>query len=292
MTSNPGSPGTSPAPGAPASTSRSGRNLPAAIGVGCALGAALIAVLLLAPDGWYGVVSVAFAIATWEVTKRLRDGGYAVPVIPLLVGGQAMIWLSWPFGLTGTYVAMAATVLVVMVWKLFAQGLSSAPRNYLQDVAVSTLVLAWLPLLATFGAYLVRQDQGAFRVFTLVIVVVCSDVGGYAAGVLFGKHPMAPAISPKKSWEGLAGSLLVGTVGAVACTYWLLETPHWWIGFVLGPLLVVVATTGDLVESQIKRDLGIKDMGTLLPGHGGIMDRLDSLLPSAFITWAVLTWLL
>ncbi|EGD55677.1 phosphatidate cytidylyltransferase [Gordonia neofelifaecis] len=273
-------------------SSRAGRNLPAAIGVGCSLGGLLIAVLLLIPDGWYAVVSVALAIATWEVAKRLRDGGFAVPVIPLLVGGQAMIWLSWPYGLTGTYVAMAATVLVMMVWKLFAQGLSNAPENYMRDLSVAILVTAWLPMLATFGAFMVREDEGAFRVFTLVIVVVCSDVGGYAAGVLFGKHPMAPAISPKKSWEGLGGSLVVGTVGALACAIWLLDTPHWWIGFVLGPLLVVVATTGDLVESQIKRDLGIKDMGTLLPGHGGIMDRLDSLLPSAFITWAVLAWLL
>ncbi|AUH69286.1 phosphatidate cytidylyltransferase [Gordonia sp. YC-JH1] len=262
------------------------------MGVGCILGGLLIAVLLLAPDGWYGVVAVALAIATWEVVKRLRDGGFAVPVIPLLAGGQAMIWLSWPFGLAGTFVAMAATILVMMVWKLFAQGLSNAPVNYMRDLSVAILVLAWLPMLATFGTYLVRQEDGALRVFTLMIVVVCSDVGGYVAGVLFGKHPMAPAISPKKSWEGLAGSVVVGTLGALACVVWILDTSHWWIGFVLGPLLVVVATTGDLVESQIKRDLGIKDMGTLLPGHGGIMDRLDSLLPSAFITWAVLAWLL
>lgn len=288
MTSTPGE---SPTPSPAASSSKAGRNLPAAIGVGVALGGMLIAVLLLIPDAWYGVVSVALAVATWEVTKRLRDGGFAVPVIPLLAGGQAMIWLSWPYGLEGSFIAMAATILVMMVWKLFAQGLAAAPENYMRDLSVSVLVLAWLPMLATFGVFMVREDEGAFRVFTLVLVVVCSDVGGYAAGVLFGKHPMAPAISPKKSWEGLAGSLLVGTIGAVACALWLLDT-HWWIGFILGPLLVIVATTGDLVESQIKRDLGIKDMGTLLPGHGGIMDRLDSLLPSAFITWAVLALLL
>ncbi|MGB3303841.1 phosphatidate cytidylyltransferase [Gordonia sp. (in: high G+C Gram-positive bacteria)] len=286
------SPGQSSTPSPAAAPSKAGRNLPAAIGVGVALGGFLIAVLLLVPDAWYAVVTVAIAIATWEVTKRLRDGGFAVPVIPLLVGGQAIMWLSWPYGLAGSFVAMAATILVMMVWKLFAQGLSAAPVNYLRDLSVSTLVLAWLPVLATFGTYLVREDQGAYRVFTLVLVVVCSDVGGYAAGVLFGKHPMAPAISPKKSWEGLGGSLLVGTLGAVACSLWLLDTPHWWIGFVLGPLLVLVATSGDLIESQIKRDLGIKDMGTLLPGHGGIMDRLDSLLPSAFVTWAVLALLL
>ncbi|MBM7367590.1 phosphatidate cytidylyltransferase [Gordonia hydrophobica] len=280
------------APTPPEAGSRAGRNLPAAIGVGCSLGAVLIAVLLLVPWAWYIVVSVALAIATWEVIKRLRDGGFAVPVIPLLAGGQAMIWLSWPYGLEGTFIAMAATILLMMVWKLVGQGLANAPENYLRDLSVAILVLAWLPMLATFGAEMVRHDYGNMRVFTLVLVVVCSDVGGYAAGVLFGRHPMAPAISPKKSWEGLAGSALVGTIGATACAYWLLDTPNWWIGLILGPLLVVVATTGDLVESQIKRDLGIKDMGTLLPGHGGIMDRLDSLLPSAFITWIVLSWLL
>lgn len=272
-------------------TSKAGRNLPAAIGVGVGLGALLIAVLILVPMAWYGIVTIALGIATWEVCKRLRDADYGVPFWPLLIGGQATMWLSWPWGIEASFVAFAATVVVVMVWKLFAQGISNAPQNYVRDVSLSILVLAWLPMLATFGAQMVAQPDGRYRVFTLVIVVVCSDVGGYAAGVLFGKHPMAPAISPKKSWEGFAGSLVVGTVGAVLCSLLLLDT-HWWVGAALGPLMVIVATTGDLVESQVKRDLGIKDMGTLLPGHGGIMDRLDSLLPSALVTWAVLTVLM
>ena len=170
-------------------------------------------------------------------------------------------------------------------------GADGMQRFEIGPASVSVLVLAWLPLLASFGAMMVVQDHGAARVATLMVVVVCSDVGGYAAGVLFGKHPMAPAISPKKSWEGLAGSLVVGTAGAIGCVVLLLDS-QWWIGMILGPVLVVCATLGDLVESQIKRDLGIKDMGTLLPGHGGIMDRLDSLLPSAFIVWCVLTALL
>ncbi|WOC14494.1 phosphatidate cytidylyltransferase [Gordonia sp. MP11Mi] len=273
------------------STSKAGRNLPAAIGVGLGLGALLIVVLALVPMAWYGIVSVALGIATWEVCKRLHDADYGVPFWPLLAGGQATIWVSWPWGIEASFVAFAATILVLMVWKLFAQGLANAPQNYVRDVSMSILVLAWLPMLATFGAEMVAQDEGRYRVLTLVIVVVCSDVGGYAAGVLFGKHPMAPAISPKKSWEGFGGSLVVGTVGAVLCSLFLLDT-DWWVGMALGPLMVIVATTGDLVESQFKRDLGIKDMGTLLPGHGGIMDRLDSLLPSALVTWAVLTVLL
>ncbi|MEJ9079255.1 MULTISPECIES: phosphatidate cytidylyltransferase [Gordonia] len=272
-------------------TSKAGRNLPAAIGVGVGLGAMLIAVLALVPLAFYGVVGVALAIATWEVGKRLRDGGYDIALIPLLVGGQGVIWATWPWGIEGAFVAFVITVLVMMVWKLFAQGLTAAPQNYLRDLSLSVLVLAWLPMLATFATAMIQQDHGANRVFTLIIVVVCSDVGGYAAGVLLGKHPMAPAISPKKSWEGLGGSMVFATAGAVCCALWLLDT-HWWVGLALGPLMVIVATTGDLVESQVKRDLGIKDMGTLLPGHGGIMDRLDSLLPSAFVTWAVLTLLM
>lgn len=272
-------------------TSKAGRNLPAAIAVGVVLGGSVIAVLALAPRVWFGVVAVAMAVATWEVAKRLREGGFEVALIPLLLGGQGIIWATWPWGMAGAGVAFAITVLVMMLYKLFAQGLDAAPQNYVRDLSLSILVLAWLPLLAAFAVDMVQQDRGAYRVFTLMIVVVCSDVGGYAAGVLFGKHPMVPAISPKKSWEGLAGSLLVGTVGAVGCAYWLLET-HWWVGLVLGPVLVIVATTGDLVESQFKRDLGIKDMGTLLPGHGGLMDRLDSILPAALVTWGVLAALL
>ena len=272
-------------------TSRAGRNLPAAIGVGVALGAGLIAVLALAPRVWFGVVAVAIAIATWEVAKRLREGEREVALIPLLVGGQAIIWCTWPWGLTGGLVAVGGTALAVLVWKLFAQGLTEAPREYTRDVSLSLLILAWLPLMAIFAVDMVQQEDGRYRVFTFLIVLVCSDVGGYAAGVLFGKHPMVPAISPKKSWEGLGGSLLLATAGAVGCSIWLLDT-HWWIGMVLGPVLVIVGTCGDLIESQIKRDLGIKDMGTMLPGHGGLMDRIDSLLPGAFITWAILTALM
>ncbi|WP_279106579.1 phosphatidate cytidylyltransferase [Gordonia paraffinivorans] len=275
----------------PEKKSRAGRDLPAAIAVGGGLGAAIILILLFAPMLWYVLVTAALAVATWEVTKRLGDAGYKVASWPLLIGGQVVMWISWPYGPSGVLIVFVATVLVSMVWKLLAQGISNAPENYLKDLALTVFVLVWLPLLASFGVHLVTQPDGAARVATLMVVVVCSDVGGYASGVLFGKHPMAPAISPKKSWEGLAGSLVVGTIGAVGCV-WLLLDNHWWIGLVLGPVLVVCATLGDLVESQVKRDLGIKDMGTLLPGHGGIMDRLDSLLPSAFVVWAVLTALL
>lgn len=267
---------------------RAGRNLPAAIGVGGGLGAVVICVLLFAPMAWVAVVAIAAAVATWEVCGRLRGAGIDVPVIPLLAGGQAMVWLTWPYGVTGAFDAFAVTVLVVMVWRLISGGLDATPRNFTRDVAVSVFVAAWVPLFASIGALLVFEGgDGAGRVLCLMIGVVCSDVGGYAAGVLFGRHPMVPAISPKKSWEGLSGSLLFGIVGGVLTVMLLLDGP-WWAGVVLGVVIVVTSTLGDLVESQVKRDLEIKDMGALLPGHGGIMDRLDSALPSAVATWVVL----
>jgi phosphatidate cytidylyltransferase len=147
-----------------------------------------------------------------------------------------------------------------------------------------------VPLFASFGVLLVYPPDGSWRVFCLMIGVVGSDVGGYAVGVLFGKHPMVPSISPNKSWEGLAGSLLFG-VTAPALTATLLGHKPVWIGLLLGLTIVATATLGDLVESQIKRDLGIKDMGRILPGHGGLMDRLDGTLPSAVATWTILTLL-
>lgn len=278
----------SPASSSVKKPSRAGRDLPAAFAVGGGLGALVIGILLFAPTAWLAVVAGAIGIATWEVTKRLREADVLVPRLPLLAGGQAMIWLGWPYGATGVLGALAGTVVVTMLWRLFDHGLAAQPRNYLRDTAVAVFVAAWLPLLASFATLMVLEDQGAQRVFCLMIVCVASDIGGYAAGVLFGRHPMVPAISPKKSWEGFGGSLVACIAAGVLTVTFLLDGP-WWVGALLGAVLVMTATAGDLIESQVKRDLGIKDMGTLLPGHGGIMDRLDSILPSAFVTWLILT---
>jgi phosphatidate cytidylyltransferase len=187
-------------------------------------------------------------------------------------------------------------VVVCMIWRLFMQdnsrhdGVADSSTNYLRDASATIFLAAWVPLFASFGAMLVYPKDGAGWVFCLMITVVASDVGGYAVGVLLGKHPMVPAISPKKSWEGLAGSLVCGITAAILSTTFLAgKSP--WIGALLGLILVLTCTLGDLVESQVKRDLGIKDMGRLLPGHGGLMDRLDGVLPSAVAAWIVLTLL-
>ena len=118
-----------------------------------------------------------------------------------------------------------------------------------------------------------------------------SDLGGYVFGVLWGKHPMAPKISPKKSWEGFAGSVTFGVLAGVGMTIFALDA-QFWIGIILGLVLVAAGTCGDLVESLIKRDVGIKDMSSFVPGHGGVMDRLDSLLLAAPPAWLLMTLLL
>lgn len=281
--------------GPAAKTSRAGRNLPVAIVVGLALAAMLVYAAVWAPRAWVLILAVSSPIATHEVVRRLREGGYDVPFVPLFLGGQAMAWLAWPFGATGVLGAFGGTVVICLFWRLVHQGLNHTPVNYLRDVSATILLAAWVPLFMAFGILLVFGGPGEFhhhaagRIFCLLVPVVCSDVGGYAAGVLFGKHPIVPAISPKKSWEGLAGSLLLGVPGAVLTVTYLLPGKEWWAGLPLGLLLVLTGFLGDLVESQIKRDLGIKDMGRLLPGHGGMMDRLDGLLPAAATTWIVLT---
>lgn len=264
--------------------SRAGRDLVAAITVGTGMGVVILASLLLERHFFIGLLAVATAVATWELAGALRRGaGIEVPLPVLLAGGQAMIWLSWPFRLQGLAVAFAVTALAVLLWRMRAGS-----ENYLRDVAAGLFAAAYVPLFCSFAVLLVVADDGLARVLTFMICGVASDVGGYATGVLLGRHPMAPTISPKKSWEGFAGSQLSGMVVG-ALTVHLMLGGAWWAGALTGALLVTCATLGDLIESMVKRDLGIKDMGTLLPGHGGLLDRMDSLLPTAVVAWALLS---
>ncbi|MBA3906253.1 MAG: phosphatidate cytidylyltransferase [Pseudonocardiales bacterium] len=265
-------------------SARLGRDLVAAIVVGAALGVVIIGSLLIAAQAFIVVLAAAAAVGTWELVGALRRGAdIRVPPAVVLVGGQAMVWLSWPFGLSGLAASFGATVLACMLWRMRAGA-----THYLRDVSAALFTTAYVPLFVSFVTLLVVQPDGVGRVLTYMSCVVASDVGGYAAGVLAGRHPMAPSISPKKSWEGFAGSQLAGMVAGALCVMLLLDG-RWWLGVLTGALLVVTATLGDLVESLVKRDLGIKDMGTLLPGHGGLMDRLDSLLPAAAISWVLLS---
>lgn len=276
---------------APKPKNKAGRDLGAAVTTGVVLGALVIAAVYVGPRAWYPLVALAIGLAMWEVLTRLREAGYQQPRTLLIILGQIMVWASAFYSTAGLVAGFAITVLFIMFWRMFHRGRQETPEHYLRDTAVGIFVLAWIPLFGSFAAMISLIDEGGVPgshfIVAFMLCVVASDVGGYAAGVMFGSHPMAPAVSPNKSWEGFAGSMVFGLITGVLVVVLLIDGP-WWMGLILGAALVVCATMGDLVESQFKRELGIKDMSNLLPGHGGLMDRLDGMLPAACATYILL----
>lgn len=262
--------------------SRAGRDLPAAIGVGLSLGVLVVLSLVLLKVLFVVVVALALTIGLWELRRAMQTVGIEIPILPVAGGGIVMLVGGYLGGMETAAVAMALTVIGLLVWRL-----GDGADGFVRDSTAGIFSLSYLYLMGVFVSLMLVEDDGPGRVVAFIVATVASDIGGYAAGVLLGKHPMAPTISPKKSWEGLGGSLVVGIAASVAMVTLVLDGP-WWAGVVLGVAGTVFATLGDLSESLIKRDLGIKDMGTLLPGHGGIMDRLDSLIAVAPIAWLVL----
>ncbi|WP_214105968.1 phosphatidate cytidylyltransferase [Acrocarpospora catenulata] len=262
---------------------RTGRNLPAAIGVGVALAALVIGSLYTFKAIFLIVVAAAVGLGVHELVKAFASRDIRVPLPVQLVGLVAMLagaYYGGPVSLVGSF---ALTVMVLLGWRTF-QGAD----GFVRDATASVFVAVYPSLLAGFAALLLQPDDGAHRVVIFVAITVASDIGGYVAGILFGRHKMSPIISPKKTWEGFAGSALACVAVGAWLVCWLLGGALWQ-GAVLGAVMVVCATVGDLIESIIKRDLGIKDMGTLLPGHGGMMDRLDSLLFTLVPCWLLLS---
>ncbi|NUR03101.1 MAG: phosphatidate cytidylyltransferase [Streptomyces sp.] len=261
-----------------------GRDLGAAIGVGVALGVVIIASLFIVKAVFVGVVAVAVVVGLWELTSRLQERkGIKAPLVPLALGGGAMVVAGYVRGTEGAWVAMALTALAVLVWRM-----TEPPEGYLKDVTAGVFAAFYVPFLATFVALMLTAEDGPWRVLTFLLLTVVSDTGAYAVGWRFGSHKLAPRISPGKTREGLLGAVTFAMVAGALCMQFLIDDGAWWQGLILGLAVAASATLGDLGESMIKRDLGIKDMGTLLPGHGGIMDRLDSLLPTAPVVWLLM----
>lgn len=271
-------------PPPPPEKKRAGRDLRAAIGVGLGLGVVVIASLFIVKAVFVGVIVVAAVVGLWELTSRLDEKkGIKAPLVPLAVGGAAMIIAGYLRGAEGAWVVMALTALAVLVWRMTEQA-----EGYLKDVTAGVFAAFYVPFLATFVALLLTPDDGPRRVLMFLVLTVVSDTGAYAVGWRFGTHKLAPRISPGKTREGLLGAIAFSMVAGALCMQFLIDDGVWWQGLLIGLGVAVSATLGDLGESMIKRDLGIKDMGTLLPGHGGIMDRLDSLLPTAPVVWLLL----
>ncbi|GIG66341.1 phosphatidate cytidylyltransferase [Phytomonospora endophytica] len=267
---------------APPPASRAGRNLPMAIGTGLGLGAVVLASLLIYRPAFLVVVAAAAAVGIWELVRAMSVR-HKVPLAPLLAGGVGMTAMAWFGGAENLVLGLGLTLVVVMAWRL-----ADGPEGYLGDMLASTLVAVYVPFLAGFAVLLAVPEDGAARVIVVLGLVVLSDTGGYIAGVLFGKHPMAPKVSPKKSWEGMGGSILACAVGGALMLFFVFDV-SWWKGALFGLAITVTATVGDLTESMIKRDLGVKDMSGLIPGHGGLMDRLDSILLAAPTAVVLLT---
>jgi phosphatidate cytidylyltransferase len=270
---------------------RAGRDLKAAFGSAFVLLGAIAVSLFFWKTAFMFIVAAAVCVAVWELRKGLLAKDIDLPEQPLMLGGVVMVVVAYFSGAPALASATAVAGLATMLW-LLRRGID----GYVQNATASIFTLFYVPFLGSFVALMLAEggvtgagldDDGVAGIITFILVTIASDIGGYVAGVLFGRHPMAPVISPKKSWEGFAGSVVFTIAAGVALVTWLFDADLW-VGVALGAIAVVMATLGDLCESVIKRDLGIKDMSQVIPGHGGLMDRLDSLLATIAPIWLLL----
>ncbi|HEY8721904.1 phosphatidate cytidylyltransferase [Pengzhenrongella sp.] len=270
---------------------RSGRDLPVATAVGLGLLAAVGASLFVRKEVFVGIAVIAVWASLWELDQALKRRDIHLPLFMLLVGSTGILVSAYVAGSEALLVAFMLTAGGLVVWRVLGLGDGPAalrdPTAALRDSTAGIFAAAYLPFLAGFVMLMLSMPDGALRVLLFVLLAVASDVGGYTAGVLIGRHPLAPSVSPKKTWEGLAGSVvLCCAVGAVGYRWLFGSNPL--VGVALGLATVTTAIVGDLSESLIKRDLELKDMGSLLPGHGGVLDRLDSMLLTAPVVYLVL----
>jgi phosphatidate cytidylyltransferase len=267
---------------------RAGRNLPAAIAVGVSLVLLVLASLLIWSPALPGLIALAAGVGVWEMTRALKVTGAEPPLIPLLGGAVLMVGLAWHDGPDSLLIGLVVTVVAALLWRL-----ADGPKAVRKAFTPTVMIAVYVPFLLSFAVLLQQPDadrDGRWRILCTLFAVVLSDTGGYVAGVFLGKHKMAPSISPGKTWEGFAGSICASAIGSALFLYFLLDIPAYW-GLLFGAVISVVAVIGDLAESMLKRDLGLKDMSNLLPGHGGVMDRLDSILfavPTAYLLFAVI----
>lgn len=274
-----------PSSGPAQKTSKAGRNLPAAIGVGAGLVVVLIVGLFIAPPLVALLAAAAAGLGVWEICGSLARGGIKVPRVPAAVGAGLLPLAAFVGGSDALIISLILVCTVVILRRVFGR-----PDGMVLSVMASLFAVTWAGLLMSLAVLLLHTPQGAAKVLIVILMAAGNDTFGYIAGVLWGKHPMAPRISPKKTWEGFAGSMLGSMLLGSLLGAALLESP-WWHSTVLAVFLVVVSALGDFAESMVKRELGVKDMGYLLPGHGGVMDRIDSVLfaiPVGYVVFGLL----
>ncbi len=260
---------------------RTGRNLVAALLIGSALGAVFICSLIFDKQFFMVFLAVFIGFGTWELATISRTDKRHVPRIPILISALAMVPTTYYFGALGQLLTLAAGIGFTIVWHAIQRWLSKTTVTD-RDMIMSAFTLAYVPFLVSFTLIMTARDGGEWWTLGAMIIIASIDTGAYATGLMFGRHPMAPKISPKKTWEGFAGSIVFAVIAGYIIATQMIHIPWWW-GMLFGLILVGTATTGDLIESLIKREIGTKDASQLLPGHGGFLDRLDSVLPSMFV---------
>ena len=270
-----------------------GRSLSKSVAVGLLLAAIFLSSLLIYKELFIVLLSVATAIGAWELSTALREKNWYVPRVPAVVGSVLMMPATYFGGPSIQWLASLAIVAALIVWRTVHLLFERRKANFqtlqrtVRDFGAAAFLVIYLPLTLSFAMLLLRRDDGQLWVVAFVTTVALIDSAGYLFGRVFGKNKLAPDVSPKKTWEGLAASIIFGTTSAVLFIVFVLGG-EWWVGIIFAALLILAAVFGDLAESLIKRDLGIKDMSTWLPGHGGMMDRLDSLLPASLMTYLVM----
>lgn len=261
---------------------RAGRKLLPSIGVSVFLILLVWGSLATYRAIFAGIVAIAVVLGIRELNRALAAADIHLPLWALTIAGIGLSAATWFGGVSGLAVATAIALPCLLVIQL-----PKGTEGFVKTASASALSLIYIPFLAGFLILLARPHNGLERVMTFVVLVACNDTFAYITGVLFGKRPLAPLISPKKTIEGLVGSVIFTVVGGSLAFVYIMDS-DWWLGALAGLLTVFTATSGDLIESALKRDLAIKDMGSILPGHGGIMDRLDSVLFAAPALWLAL----
>ena len=260
-----------------------GRNLPVAIGSGLVLAGTFLGTVFFSHTAFLVFWSALVVIALFELNKGLRLKG-ARPALPVAIGaGLVMVVGTYTNGAPAQTLGLALLLLGGMAWTLLDAGRG----NVVASLGATVLMGLWVPFLASYISTLLTRPEGDWYVSAAVALVVTGDIGAYGFGSGFGRHKMAPSISPAKSWEGFAGGLFTVLVVASIVTA---NVPGFDLPLALtyGAACFLAGTAGDLAESMVKRDLGVKDLGGIVPGHGGIMDRADAVIFALPVAHAVL----
>ncbi|MDP4756617.1 MAG: phosphatidate cytidylyltransferase [Aquiluna sp.] len=242
---------------------------------------------LIHPLALTALVALAAFFGTSEITKAMRHSGWHVPSLARFFA-TAIVFLTYFYGPTGQWLSLVVSLGLLVLWRvgyLIIHRVNQSLKQTLRDFGGTAFTLVYIPLLLSFAVRLMEREDGVAWVFGLVLTVVLIDTFGYLIGRFFGRTKFAPGISPKKTWEGFAASVVGALVGGQIIV--MLTETNWAFGLLFGVTILISSVMGDLSESLIKRDLNVKDMGDVLPGHGGVLDRIDSLLPSTFVGYLV-----